>query len=125
MYACLLVVPISLRAIFLLLKFTLASSNTFSAPSKYASTLVEGSLKTLNSLLFNEKASSGKVKPVVFTRIKGLVAVVLTLLTVNSRPFIYVNFVMSVSAALRSAADCDPAILILSPLASPAGVPVV
>ena len=65
---------------------------------------MDGSLSTLNSLLFRENASSGKVNPVVFTRIKGLVAVVLTLLTVNSRPLRKSNFVISVSAASTSAA---------------------
>jgi hypothetical protein len=71
----------------------------------------------------SEKASSGNVKPVVLTRINGLVAVVFTLLTVNSRPLIKENFVKSVSAAFKSAAACEPATLILSPLANPAGAP--
>ena len=104
MYACLFVEPISRSAIFLLLKFTSAPSKTLSAPSKYASTLVDGSLSTLNFALLRLNASSGKVNPVVFTRIKGLVAVVFTLLTVNSRPLRKSNLVISVSAASTSAA---------------------
>ena len=86
---------------------------------------MDGSLKTLNLALLRLKASSGNVRPVVFTRINGLVAVVLTLLTVNSRPLMKLNLVISVSAASTSAVACEPATLILSPLANPAGAPVV
>ena len=43
-YLCLLAVPISLKTIFLLLKFIAASLKTFDAPSKKPSTSVEISL---------------------------------------------------------------------------------